>query len=108
LILESRLAFTNAIAGWGFRLSPSCSPIRFGLVFPRGCLFIPIVDDKRTLSFPKIDGEKKKLRQPLACLNHRDPITTEPRIFHTSSKPTHRVFMDFRAYTAGTDWLMTL
>ena len=36
----------DAIADPGFRLSPSCSPIRFGLVFPRGCLFIRIVNDK--------------------------------------------------------------
>src|SRR5882762_4557107 len=32
--------------GGGFRLSPTCSPIRYGLVFPRGCLFIGIVHDK--------------------------------------------------------------
>ncbi len=31
--------------GAGFRLSPTCSPIRYGLVFPRGCLFIGIVHD---------------------------------------------------------------
>ena len=46
LVTISRLVFTNAIAGPGFRLSPSCSPIRFDLVFPRGCLFIRIVNDK--------------------------------------------------------------
>src|SRR5208283_1297455 len=30
----------------GFRLSPTCSPIRYGLIFPRNCLFIGIVNDK--------------------------------------------------------------
>jgi|HubBroStandDraft_2_1064218.scaffolds.fasta_scaffold163158_2 hypothetical protein len=38
----SRLVFANAIAGPGFRLSSSCSPVRFGLVVPRDCLFIRI------------------------------------------------------------------
>jgi hypothetical protein len=38
--------FTNAIAGRGFRLAPTYSPIRYGLVFPSGCLFIGIVNDK--------------------------------------------------------------
>ena len=36
----------DAIADPGFRLSPSCSPIRFGLVFPRGSFFTRIVHDK--------------------------------------------------------------
>jgi hypothetical protein len=46
LVTRSRALFTNAIAGPGFRLSPSCSLIRFGLVFPRGCVFIRIFNDK--------------------------------------------------------------
>jgi hypothetical protein len=39
-----------------------------------------------TLSFPKIDGERKKLRQPLACLNRRRLTTREARMFHTFPK----------------------
>ena len=46
-VMTSRLVFTNAIAGPGFRLSPPCSAIRFGLVFPRGCLLNRIVNDGR-------------------------------------------------------------
>src|ERR1700683_4072960 len=46
LVLTSRLAFTNATARMGFRLSPTCSPIRYGLGCPSGYLFIGILNDK--------------------------------------------------------------
>ena len=36
LVTRSRLVFTNATARTGFRLSPTCSPIRYGLAFRRG------------------------------------------------------------------------
>ena len=45
-----------------------------------------LVSLRSPVLFPKIDGQKKKLRQPLACFDRRDPIITEPRIFHTSPK----------------------
>src|SRR5580704_4726169 len=35
-VRRSRLVFANATARTGFRLSPKCSPLRYGLAFPRG------------------------------------------------------------------------
>src|ERR1039458_1181266 len=46
LLLKSRQVFTKANAAPRFRLSPTCSPIRYGPVFPGRCLFIGMVNDK--------------------------------------------------------------
>jgi hypothetical protein len=43
---EKSASVYHATARTGFRLSPSCSPIRYGLAFPRGYLFIGILNDK--------------------------------------------------------------
>ena len=51
LLPESRLVFTKNDYVPGFRLSPKCSPICYGLVIPRGRFFIGIMNDKGRYHF---------------------------------------------------------
>jgi hypothetical protein len=72
--MGSRLVFTNAIAGPGFRLSPSCSPIRFDLVFPRGCLFIRIVNDKGRYRQHRAQSRLRKPSSRVECHSESESI----------------------------------
>lgn len=60
LVLTSRLVFTNATARMGFRLSPTCSTIRFGLGFPSGYLSIGILNDKGRYRQHRENGRRLK------------------------------------------------
>jgi hypothetical protein len=72
-VTTSRLVFTNASARTGFRLSPTCSRIRYDLAFRREYLFIAIPNDK---------GRYHSFRRA----SHR-----EASMLHSSPKPTSQL-----------------
>src|SRR5258707_6550499 len=66
--------------GAGFRLSPTCSPIRYGLVFPRGCLFFGIVHDKgRYRQHPITPGVIRRIGRVLARIARKRWVAHSPR-----------------------------
>ncbi len=71
LVTGSRLVFTKNDCVPGFRLSPKCSPICYGLVIPRG-RFIWVMNDKGRYHSPKTTVGRKTMRQ---CLPPSAPAT---------------------------------
>lgn len=100
----------------GLRLSPTCSPICYGLVFPRGCLFIGIVHDKGRYHSPTPTGNPEAVRLygnsfgvPLRCYpvcarpglgaGPREHLQCSERIFLTEVSELLEPFANMSAHT---------